>query len=520
MNIASLASLFCLKVAESLLTKNRLFRSAINLHCVERDNFGIKILYEDPNILLLWKSGNVAIDHEQDTLLRRKAAPCIQTWSVSYLKKQLDQFSISAPTLDNPTFSGNVLIFKSPSVAELFGKCGCFTYRYSALVIMGANTDASLLSKRVGHQIIICKIVRSGTFSDGLALINVLIKGENITISQLVQLLDLAGCRCVSGSYISLMEIIVFSESPAISAAIEDPALFKSSQQEISPKKFLKFLRREELLHSRQQELSKPSAVELTAENSHESNAIVNFRGLSLVVPHESLQPRASSGILVDTALLILRNRPAKSSVSSLRILDIGCGSGALLLSIINEFHLSEQSDNESVYPRIGGVGIDIDSRALLSARQNTEAICLKENQSKHPIFWHQVDFTRLCDENRRFSLNGSEEWGPFDVVVCNPPFLSERASGGRITSEGKGSLVGGRSGLEAYESICKGIVDCERSECSRPLLTSEAVIIFQTPGGDNGRRRVAQTVTKLGFEIVDGMGDNRRCLVVKRKKQ
>jgi methylase of polypeptide subunit release factors len=45
-----------------------------------------------------------------------------------------------------------------------------------------------------------------------------------------------------------------------------------------------------------------------------------------------------------------------------------------------------------------------------------------------------------------------------FDVIMCNPPFLSHRAARDRITAEGRGALVGGATGYEAYDSICASL--------------------------------------------------------------
>eukprot|EP01035_Chromulina_nebulosa_P007638 gene7638-10312_t len=51
------------------------------------ENFGIKIIYEDSNVLLIRKSGNVALIPAEDKLLYRRAAPCVESWAAGYIKR-------------------------------------------------------------------------------------------------------------------------------------------------------------------------------------------------------------------------------------------------------------------------------------------------------------------------------------------------------------------------------------------------------------------------------------------------
>ena len=96
----------------------------------------------------------------------------------------------------------------------------------------------------------------------------------------------------------------------------------------------------------------------LAAQRSHAATAA--FRGLELWVPSEQLRPRKASEVLVEAALDCLR------AVAEPRVLDLGCGCGALLLSILKEL-------------RGRGTGLDIDSEALEACETNARSVGLAE---------------------------------------------------------------------------------------------------------------------------------------------
>ena len=539
--------------------------SGRNLDAAE--NFGIKIIYEDSNVILIRKSGNVALNPAEDKSLYRRAAPCVELWADGYLKRYQSNSLRMISTMNHPSFSGVVLLLKSLSALKLldYVNNGAVQYRYSAVVQQG-NIDPIEVSRNLGHRVEVQQSSCSGSYADGLSIISVFVCSSNkdLRISHVVDLLSTIGLPCHregSVPYISLMELIVDDDNDVI----EEATLFKSSQSLSHPKKFLKFLRREKLLYERRfQQLSATTACDLASSvfvssphirqedvisgsesagrsdlsRSPSGGVTCSFRGLCLAVPLQGLRPRESSGIIVDAALRIIRSefsvgrREALqgSHKKGVRVLDIGCGSGALLLSIIHESSRNSTGDSsDSHLSRVSGCGIDVDALALKHAEENYREIFKErgENQEQDVARarWHNVDFTKLPSEHHRLSSSTDSDtwWGDFDVIVCNPPFLSQKAGSGRATEEGAGVLVGGKSGLEAYESICKGIVQCEGSQSAasvRPLLSPTGWIVFQTPGGDRGRQRVAQVVEKLGFEVFeDSAFMNRRCLVIRRRR-
>src|ERR1051326_8816772 len=102
-----------------------------------------------------------------------------------------------------------------------------------------------------------------------------------------------------------------------------------------------------------------------------------------------SLAPRPDSETLVEAALHRLPDRPA-----GYRLLDLGTGSGCLLLALLSEL------------PGARGIGIDIAPRAAVTARQNADALGLGARASLVVADW------------------GDAIAGRFDAILANPPYI------------------------------------------------------------------------------------------------
>jgi release factor glutamine methyltransferase len=114
------------------------------------------------------------------------------------------------------------------------------------------------------------------------------------------------------------------------------------------------------------------------------------FWSLPLAVTPETLVPRPDSEAVVEAALegLDSRNRAA-------RVLDLGTGSGCLLLALLSEL------------PRACGIGTDISPGAVRLARANAERLGLAARAHFVVADW------------------ASGLAGRFDLVVCNPPYVA-----------------------------------------------------------------------------------------------
>lgn len=117
------------------------------------------------------------------------------------------------------------------------------------------------------------------------------------------------------------------------------------------------------------------------------------FWSLPLAVTRDVLIPRPDTECLVETALGILDQEPLGSS---LRVLDLGTGSGAVILSIASQCH-------GPVY-----FASDISEKATLLAKANAA-----ENGLNHIHF-----FTGDWLVPLRMSAR------PFDLIVSNPPYI------------------------------------------------------------------------------------------------
>lgn len=149
------------------------------------------------------------------------------------------------------------------------------------------------------------------------------------------------------------------------------------------------------------------------------------FWSLRLQLSSETLVPRPDTETVVELAL----EMPGSTSVSSgLRILDIGTGSGAILLALLAE------------WPQAFGVGTDISEGALRTARRNAAGLGLAPRAA----------FV-ACDYAAPFD-------GRFDLIVSNPPYIRSvdiAGLAGEVREhEPHRALDGGADGLSAYRVL------------------------------------------------------------------
>jgi len=146
------------------------------------------------------------------------------------------------------------------------------------------------------------------------------------------------------------------------------------------------------------------------------------FYGRQFEVTPDVLDPRPETETLVAAAL----EAPAE------RILDLGLGSGCILLSLLAEF------------PRATGLGIEVSDAALGVARRNAARLGVEDRAELRLGNW----------------LEGID--GPFDLIVSNPPYITEDDHAGLDPEvrkwEPRGALTPGGDGLDAYRAILPGL--------------------------------------------------------------
>ncbi len=187
------------------------------------------------------------------------------------------------------------------------------------------------------------------------------------------------------------------------------------------------------------------------------------FWSLTLAVTPDVLVPRPDTETVVEAALDFVAR--GGLHMEKLRILDIGTGSGALLLALLSEL------------PNAVGLGTDISAAAAEVARANAERNKLAA----------RCDFV-VCDI-------AAGVQGKFDLIVANPPYVA-RGDIATLAPEVRGydpaiALDGGNDGLTAYRAIA--------AEAPR-LLAEGACLIVELGAGQEPA--VAALFTNAGLRV------------------
>jgi release factor glutamine methyltransferase len=203
------------------------------------------------------------------------------------------------------------------------------------------------------------------------------------------------------------------------------------------------------------------------------------FWSLPFRVTPATLIPRPDTETVVEAALAHVRARGNDTP----RILDLGTGSGCILLALLSEL------------PRATGIGVDASAAALDVATANARALGLGERAALHRGDWTEGVA------------------GPFDLIVSNPPYIAEAdiaildADVARF--EPHAALSGGRDGLDAYRAIAAAVP---------PLLAPAAALVLEVGFGQ--AEPVSALLRGTGLDI-DGVRADLagipRCVVATR---
>ncbi len=150
------------------------------------------------------------------------------------------------------------------------------------------------------------------------------------------------------------------------------------------------------------------------------------FWSLEFRLAPACLDPRPDSETLVEAVLDHLDGKGGRTR--PWRLLDLGTGSGCLLLALLSEL------------PNATGTGVDASAEALAVSCDNAHDLGLSGRAT-----FLQVDWTKRLA-------------GPFDAIVANPPYIESAAIAGLAPEvrdwDPRAALDGGPDGLDAYRAV------------------------------------------------------------------
>ncbi|MGB5446364.1 MAG: peptide chain release factor N(5)-glutamine methyltransferase [Psychromonas sp.] len=194
------------------------------------------------------------------------------------------------------------------------------------------------------------------------------------------------------------------------------------------------------------------------------------FWSLPLKVNNSTLIPRPDTEMLVETAL--------EYCAQDARILDLGTGSGAIMLALASE------------RPNADCLGVDVSERAVQLATENGQ------NLNLHNAHFRQSDWFSAVD-------------GLFDVIVSNPPYIEKNdrhLKQGDLRFEPLSALVADENGLADIRKI---------AEQAPAYLKKGGYLLFEH-GFEQGLA-VRTLLTELGYfdvNTIKDYGDNERVTI------
>ena len=198
------------------------------------------------------------------------------------------------------------------------------------------------------------------------------------------------------------------------------------------------------------------------------------FWKYQFTVNKDVLIPRPDTEVLIEEVLKLTKNK------DSLNLLDVGVGSGCILISILK--------DKKHFY----GTGIDISKKSLDTCKINGENLGVI---SRLKLFKSDID-------NFHFHK--------YDLIISNPPYIKnldlKYLEKDVIGFEPKHALDGGIEGLTEISKVINR---------SSELIKKNGFLILEI--GFNQKRKVKKILENKGFyikKIVKDLSNNDRCIV------
>jgi release factor glutamine methyltransferase len=220
------------------------------------------------------------------------------------------------------------------------------------------------------------------------------------------------------------------------------------------------------LLGRMQDDAPEAFAARIARRLAHEPVAYITgqqeFWSLTLNVSPAVLIPRADSETLIEAAIEALADRSPE------RILDLGTGSGALLLAALAQ------------WPGAHGTGIDASEAALAIARENAAITGMGQRAQILHGDWRQAGWQDALAR-------------PFDLILANPPYVETSAvlAPQVMAHEPHSALFAGEDGLDDYRIVIPALPG---------LLAPDGIAILEI--GATQCAAVAALAGASGFEV------------------
>jgi release factor glutamine methyltransferase len=199
------------------------------------------------------------------------------------------------------------------------------------------------------------------------------------------------------------------------------------------------------------------------------------FWSKNFYVNRNTLIPRPETELLCDIVIKLFRNKKP-------HILDVGTGTGCILLSILSEIKKGK------------GIGVDISKKTIEVAEKNSKSLEL----DKRAKF-----LTRSLDNIHNYK---------FDLIVSNPPYVKtsdiKNLSDDVRKFEPKIALDGGKDGLDVIRKVIYK---------SKTILKKFGLLALEIGYGQH--YKVSQILKEQGFReelLIKDYQDNIRCILAR----
>jgi release factor glutamine methyltransferase len=239
--------------------------------------------------------------------------------------------------------------------------------------------------------------------------------------------------------------------------------------------------KREELLVNLNKEVE-PNMIEnfkkfIERRSSREPIAYIletkEFWSKNFFVNKNTLIPRPETELMVEKLVNIFQKK-------DINVLDIGTGTGCILLSLLSELNNSK------------GIGIDISQKAIQVAIRNS-----KKHKLNNRTRFYKKCFTEVYDNK-------------FDLIVSNPPYIKKKDIKNLADDikkfEPKLALDGGNDGLDVIKKVIYK---------SRYILKFNGMLALEI--GNEQYKKVSKILSKNNFKtrfLVRDYRDNIRCIL------